>query len=120
MAQGYSMDARVSPEVATSRDRLAADTVTTSVTPDVFSKKLGQFSEALIDGLETVNDRTAQYALDAVELHVELTSKGEVRLIAAAGAEVRGAIKLTFRARRPPIESPLADPVSAPLSERAS
>ena len=110
MAQRFSMDARVSPDVAP-RERMAADTVTTSVTPDLISEKLGQFSEAMIGGLEAVNDRMAHYALDAVEMHVELTSKGEVRLIAAAGAEVKGAVKLTFRAKRPD-----PDPDSTPAA----
>lgn len=35
------------------------------------------------------------------EMHVELTSKGEVRSIAAAGAEIKGALKPTFWAKRP-------------------
>ena len=103
------MEARVSPDLPPGRDRWAAEGLTTAVAPEVFCERLGDFCDAIVEGLHAVNSRMSDYALDAIEMHVELTSKGEVRLIAAAGAEVKGAIKLTFRAKRP---DPNPDPSS--------
>jgi len=95
-----AMEARVSPELAAGRDRGATEGVTTAVALGDFSEKLGDFCDAIVEGLEGVNGKASRYALDAVEMHVELTSRGEVRLIAAAGADVKGAIKLMFRAKQ--------------------
>jgi hypothetical protein len=93
------MEVRVSADVAPSRDRWSTEGLTTILSAQLFSEKLGDFCDGIVTGLESINGRMSNYSLDAIEMHVELTSKGEVRLIAAAGAEVKGAFKLTFRAR---------------------
>ena len=93
------MEVRVSPDVAPSRDRWSTEGMTTSLSAQLFSARLGDFCDSIVDGLNSINGRMSHYSLDAIEMHVELTSKGEVRLIAAACAEVKGAFKLTFRAK---------------------
>lgn len=37
------------------------------------------------------------YGLESIELSVEITAKGEVRLVASASSEVKGGLKLVFR-----------------------
>lgn len=41
-------------------------------------------------------DFTGGFGLESIEVQIELTAKGEVRLIGAAGAETKGGVKLTF------------------------
>jgi hypothetical protein len=99
------MEVRVSPELAYGRDKWSTEGVTRSVSnystfTDIFNQKLGDFCDSFAKGTDPVNSRMSHYMLDAIEMHVVLTSKGEIRLVAAAGGEVKGAIKLTFRARR--------------------
>jgi hypothetical protein len=101
----FPMEVRVSHELAFGRDRWSTEGVTRSVSnhstfTDIFSQKLGDFCDAFAKGINPVNSKNADYILDAIEMYVELTSKGEIRLVAAAGADIRGAIKLTFRANR--------------------
>ena len=106
IAEKFPMEVRVAPELAYGRDRWSRDSVTRSVSnystfTDIFSQKLGDFCDSFAKGIDPVNSRLSHYMLDTIEMHIELTSKGEIRLVAAANADVRGAIKLTFRARRP-------------------
>jgi len=54
-----------------------------------FGSQLSEFG----DDLQGLN-------IERVELNVELTVKGEIRMIAAASAETKGSIKLIF-SRRP-------------------
>jgi len=100
MTVRFPMEVRVSPDVAPSRDRWSVEGMTTTLSPEIFSEKLSDFCGAVVRGLDTIDDRVSHYSLDAIEMHVELTSKGEIRLVAAAAAEVKGAIKLTFRTKR--------------------
>ncbi|MBV8105983.1 MAG: hypothetical protein JO223_15420 [Hyphomicrobiales bacterium] len=103
MATRFPMEVRVSQELAHGRDKWSTDAVTKSVPnfstfADLLSQKLGEFCDTFAKGIDPVNSRTAHYMLDAIEMYVELTSKGEIRLVAAASADVKGAIKLTFKA----------------------
>jgi len=84
-----------------SRDSVTRSVSNYSTFTDIFSQKLGEFCDSFAKGIDPVNSRLSHYMLDTIEMHIELTSKGEIRLVAAANADVRGAIKLTFRARRP-------------------
>ena len=104
MSAKFPMEVRVSQELAYGRDRWTKDSVTRSVSnystfTDIFSQKLGDFCDSFAKGIDPVNSRMSHYRLDTIEMHIELTSMGEFRLVAAANADVRGAIKLTFRAR---------------------
>jgi hypothetical protein len=103
MATKFPMEVRVSQELAHGRDKWSTEGVTKSVPnfntfADLLSQKLGEFCDTFATGIDPVNSRTAHYMLDAIEMYVELTSKGEIRLVASANADVKGAIKLTFKA----------------------
>jgi hypothetical protein len=103
MATRFPMEVRVSQELANGRDKWSIDGVTKSVPnfntfADLLSQKLGEFCDTFATGIDPVKSRAAHYMLDAIEMYVELTSKGEIRLVASANADVKGAIKLTFKA----------------------
>jgi hypothetical protein len=57
---------------------------------------LKEFSAAISASLSGTADRISDFALNSLEFTVELTAKGEVRLIAAASTELKGGIKLVF------------------------
>jgi len=95
MAVKSAIEARVSADIASR----STEGLTTMLSAEHFGEKLGDFCDSVARGLDSINGRMSHYSLDAIEMHVELTPKGEVRLIAAAAAEVRGAFRLTFRAK---------------------
>ena len=80
-------------------DKLAATRVV-STDLEVISKSVAEFSAEFISGLSALRDAAGELSLQTVEVNVELTVKGEVRLIAAAAVETKGSVKLTF-GRRP-------------------
>ncbi|KKK05084.1 hypothetical protein LQ51_15570 [Micromonospora sp. HK10] len=53
----------------------------------------GQLSEIF----HAMRDQPGPFELDEFEVTLELTAKGEVRLIGSAGSEIRGGVKLLFR-----------------------
>jgi hypothetical protein len=63
-------------------------------------QSLTQFSSGISHTLSGVAAAMPGFSLDSLELTVELTGKGEVRLIAAASAELKGGIKLVFARTR--------------------
>lgn len=64
------------------------------------TQSLSVFCEAFAAGIEGATNAMTKYELQTVELKVELNTKGEVRLIASASAELKGGIKLVFH-RKP-------------------
>ena len=60
------------------------------------SASVRTFCQAFLAGLAPLEAHISRFALQTIEVNIELTLKGEVRLIAAASAETKGAIKLTF------------------------
>ena len=103
MSVKFPMEVRVSPELPFGRDKWSTEDVTKSVSnfstfADLFSQKLGEFCDAFARGIDPVKSKSAHYMLDTIEMYIELTSKGEIRLVASANADVKGAIKLIFRA----------------------
>ncbi len=69
------------------------DTTRLAETLSAFSHELG----AVFDEVAT---EISRYELETVEVTVEVTARGEVRLIGSAGAEVTGGLKLVFSRRR--------------------
>lgn len=65
-----------------------------------FSESLRKFCAAFSAGLGDFEDAAAKLTLETIEVSVELTVKGEVRLIAAASSETKGSVKLVFSRRR--------------------
>lgn len=71
-----------------------------SSTPELI-EKLKKFCEMMNEGLEDLSsDSGSGYYLDEIDTKVELTMKGELRLLASAGFESTGAITLKFKPRK--------------------
>ncbi|BBB59389.1 hypothetical protein UNDKW_1116 [Undibacterium sp. KW1] len=49
------------------------------------------------DVLQSIEMPSSSYRLDSFEVTVDVTAKGEVRLVGSVGAEVKGGIKLVFK-----------------------
>lgn len=67
-----------------------------NVAIDKLETNLKQFCETFLLATSKLDDLTAAYELSEIELSIDVTSKGEVRLISSAGAEIKGGIKLVF------------------------
>jgi hypothetical protein len=67
------------------------------VSPEELRERFQEFCIRLGVALEGLAVPGGLMKLDQVELSVELTSKGEIRLLASAAAEVKGGIKLVFK-----------------------
>jgi hypothetical protein len=100
---GFPMQVRVSSDAALRRQTQTADTprrraASFNTSTDLFGLKLGEFCNEFSRGLEGVNE--GPYKVDAIELYVEVTPRGEIRVVASAATDVSGAIKLTFSPRQ--------------------
>jgi len=60
------------------------------------TQHLTAFCQAFAAGIEGAATALRKYELHTIEMHVELNTKGEVRLIASGSAELKGGIKLVF------------------------
>ncbi len=63
---------------------------------DILATKIREFSSAF-GGLFSSISASEAMNLEQIELSIELTAKGEIRLIAAGSIETKGAVKLTFK-----------------------
>jgi len=45
---------------------------------------------------ERIGTAIGRYDLESIDVTIEVTAKGEIRLVGSAGVEVRGGLKLTF------------------------
>jgi hypothetical protein len=107
------MEVHVSAELPNGREEWSSNGVTrlipdSSTFTELFGQTLGEFCSTFANGLDPVNRQSSNFKLDSVEMYIELTSNGEIRLVASAGTEVAGAIKLTFKTKdsgdgRPPL-----------------
>lgn len=66
-------------------------------TVDQLSDSFRKFSEDFSAGIESIEKLPKQFELDTIELNIEITGKGEFRIIAVVSAEAKGGIKLVFR-----------------------
>lgn len=76
----------------------AAEKVGTLST-ETISNNMVRFCQSVSKALQGVELTDLPYQLDSVELTVELTGSGDVRLIGGIGAELSGGVKLKFRRR---------------------
>lgn len=61
------------------------------------SENMASFCRGVASSLKSIELAELPYLLDTVELTVELTGSGEVRLVGSVGAELSGGLKLTFK-----------------------
>lgn len=67
--------------------------------PDELSRNLSTVCARLAGAFRSAQEAADSFDLDAFEVTMELTAKGEVRLIGSVSSEIRGGLKLTFRRR---------------------
>ncbi|HSU17447.1 Pepco domain-containing protein [Longimicrobium sp.] len=65
--------------------------------PDVLAQNLVAFCGSIGAVLTRIEDFGSNFILDQVELQIEVTAKGEIRLIGSASTELAGGVKLLFR-----------------------
>ncbi|MER5543460.1 Pepco domain-containing protein [Streptomyces sp. NPDC001118] len=78
----------------------AAVTQVTRISSDVLARgvaDLCQYVGGVFDQASTASDTLE---LTGLEVHVQVTGKGEVRLVGAASAEVNGGMKLIFQRKQ--------------------
>jgi hypothetical protein len=81
--------------------RRLADKVGT-VSSDVLAKNLQSFCEEIGEAFDGVSTVVKNYQMDSVEITVQVSASGEVRLIGGASTELTGGLKLIFsRQTRP-------------------
>lgn len=66
---------------------------------DELARNLSAICERLAGAFRQVHDAAGAYELECVEVTLDLTAKGEVRLIASVSSEIKGGMKLVFRRR---------------------
>jgi hypothetical protein len=69
------------------------------VTPEKLQESMSNFVQTISKIFKEIQPIAAGTTLDKIEISVEMTAKGEIRLIASGGMETKGAIKLTFKHR---------------------
>ena len=64
---------------------------------DDLARNLSAVCGRLADAFRKVHDAAGAYELECVEVTLDLTAKGEVRMIASVSSEIKGGMKLVFR-----------------------
>src|SRR3712207_3949376 len=78
-----------------------ADKVGT-VGSDVLAKNLQSFCEEIGEAFDGISTVVKNYQLDSVEISVQVSASGEVRLVGGASTQLTGGLKLVFsRQARP-------------------
>jgi hypothetical protein len=69
------------------------------VNPEQLKERMSNFVQMMSKIFKEIQPIDVEITLDKIEISVEMTAKGEIRLIAAGGMETKGAIKLTLKQR---------------------
>lgn len=62
-----------------------------------FKERLGQLCSQLNGALAAVETIGSNFSLDSFEVTLDVSAKGEVRLIGSVSSEVKGGVKLLFK-----------------------
>src|SRR5215204_5714407 len=81
--------------------RRLADKVGT-VSSEVLAKNLQSFCEEIGEAFDGVSTAVKNYRLDSVEITVQVSATGEVRMVGGASAELTGGLKLIFSRQTSP------------------
>ena len=68
-----------------------------AVSATELSAQLASFTTELSTVFNNICSKVGEYQLEAVEIMVEITAKGEVRLIGSASSGLKGGLKLVFK-----------------------
>ena len=63
----------------------------------VFQEKLTTLCLKLSEAIHSLDSERSEYFLESFEVNVDVTAKGEVRLIGSVSSEVKGGIRLVFK-----------------------
>jgi hypothetical protein len=66
------------------------------------TRNLSNICARLTETFRNAQHGTDAFGLDAFEVTLDLTAKGEIRLIGSVSSEIHGGLKLTFRRRELP------------------
>ena len=69
---------------------------------DELARSLSMMCARLTGAFRSAQQAAGAFDLDAFEVTLDLTAKGEVRLIGSVSSEIHGGVKLTFRRRELP------------------
>jgi hypothetical protein len=72
-----------------------------TVSSNTLARNLESFCEQVGEAFDGVSAVVKNYQLDTVEITVEVSAKGEVRLVGSASTELRGGLKLIFSRQTP-------------------
>lgn len=64
---------------------------------DTLGSSMREMCRYLNEVVESAQTQSEQFSLDTVEVVVEVTAKGGVRLVGTASAELKGGLKLVFK-----------------------
>jgi hypothetical protein len=67
-----------------------------TVSSDVLAENLQSFCEEIGEAFDGVSTVVKNYQLDSVEITVQVSASGEVRLVGGASTELTGGLKLIF------------------------
>ena len=67
-----------------------------TVSSDVLAKNLQSFCEEIGEAFDGVSTAVRNYQLDSVEITVQVSASGEVKMVGGVSAELTGGLKLTF------------------------
>jgi len=71
------------------------------ISPEDLCERFRDFCKLLSSALQGLILPLSDMSLDQVELTVDITTKGEIRLVACVAAESTSGIKLVFKRRKP-------------------
>ncbi len=80
-------------------DTLDAARRVVSVDPSALAERFNSLCLDLDGMLQHVSGSVGAFSLHSFEVQIELTAKGELRLIGCVGSEAKGGLKLTFQRR---------------------
>ena len=69
---------------------------TAAISSEQLKKSLKTFCDSFLDATNDLTSSDLRYELKTIELSIDVTAKGEIRLISSASIETKGAIKLVF------------------------
>ena len=69
---------------------------------DQLASSLKDFCSTVGQAFQGVSTTISEFELDSFELALDITAKGEIRLVSSASTEIKGGVKLSFRRKSEP------------------
>lgn len=62
-----------------------------------FKTQIAQFCDQISNTLNDLHPSNSDFKVDSFEVTVDITAKGEVRLVGSIGTELKGGVKIVFK-----------------------